>query len=156
MVNAERCTSLLTETQMSHSYATFSFPVLSPSSFTLFFFFSPSAPCSFDPTFLTVKGLTLIYHNGHSLYENPLGTPISIQNPLSIQGNKINHIISYKDDKVGRALLLPRRESCTGFLNFFYWIWPAMLTFMLVFMSGKLLFDIQIMTVRGGFSPKLH
>lgn len=37
----------------------------------------------------------------------------------------------------------------------FYWIWPDALVSMLVFMSGKLLFDIQIMSARGS-SPELQ
>lgn len=64
---------------------------------------------------LTVYGLTLIQHCSHSLYKNPLGIPISILIPLSIQGNNINHIISYQDDKVGLALSVSCRESCTSF-----------------------------------------
>lgn len=69
--------------------------------------------------FLTVYGLTLIHHNSHSLYKNPLGIPISIQIPLSIQGNNINHIISYQDDKVGLALSVSCRKSRTSFFILF-------------------------------------
>lgn len=64
---------------------------------------------------LTVYSFTLIHHNSHSLYKNPLAIPISVQIPLSIQGNNINHIISYQDDKVGLALSVSCRKSCTSF-----------------------------------------
>lgn len=114
LINAERCISpfffFFTEAPMSHSYGTFWFPVLSPSVF-----------CPFLPDVLLIKqsltayGLTLIQHYSHSLYKNPLGIPISILIPLSIQGNNINHIISYQDDKVGLALSVSCRESCTSF-----------------------------------------
>ena len=137
---------------MSHSYGTFRFPVLSPSAFSPF----PPLDVILIEQSLRVYGFTLIRHYSHSLYSNPLGFPISIQIPLSIQGNNINHIISYQDDKVGLALSVSCRESCT---SFFYWIWPDALAFMLVVMSCKLLFDIQIMSEEGGgggFSPELQ
>lgn len=69
--------------------------------------------------FLTVYGLTLIHRNSHSLYKNPLGIPISIQIPLSIQSNNINHIISYQDDKVGLAFSMSCRKSHTSFFILF-------------------------------------
>lgn len=68
---------------------------------------------------LTVYGLTLIHHYSHSLYKNALGIPISVLIPLSIQGNNINHIISYQDDKVGLALSVSCRKSRTSvFIGF--------------------------------------
>lgn len=127
---------------MSHSYGTF----MISSFVTICFLPFPLRDVLLIEQYLTVNGLTLIRRNSHSLYKKktPLGVPISIQIQLSIQGNNINHIISYHDDKVGLALSVSCRKSSASFFFFFYWIWPNALAFMLVFMSGKLLFDIQI------------
>lgn len=152
LVNAECCISLCAETPMSHSYGTF----MISSFVTICFLPFPLRDVLLIEQYLTVNGLTLIRRNSHSLYKKktPLGVPISIQIQLSIQGNNINHIISYHDDKVGLALSVSCRKSSASFFFIFYWIWPNALAFMLVFMSGKLLFDIQITS--GGFSPMLR
>lgn len=54
---------------------------------------------------LAAHGSSLIHRNSHRLHKNPLGVPISVLIPLSIQGNNINHIISHQGDKVGLASL---------------------------------------------------
>lgn len=134
---------------MAHSW----FPVLSPSVFSPFlcvmFFWSNNISQWMALLWSAVIVIACIKK------KTLLGVPISIQIQLSIQGNNINHIISYHDDKVGLALSVScRKSSASFFLNIFYWIWPNALAFMLVFMSGKLLFDIQITS--GGFSPMLR
>lgn len=121
-----------------------------------FFFFlsSPLLDVLLIEQSLAVHGPTLIRRNSHRLYKNPLGIPISVLIPLSIEGNNINHIISHQGDKVGLALSVSCRKSCSGFFSphlFIYWISLDALALMLLFMSGKLLFDIQIMwEERGG------
>lgn len=134
---------------MSHSHGTFWFLLLSPS----VFFVLSSAWCSFDRTISRSALPTLIRRNSHRLYKNPLGIPISVLIPLSIEGNNINHIISHQGDKVGLALSVSCHKSRSGFFSphlFIYWISLDALTLMLLFMSGKLLFDIQIMWEGGG------
>lgn len=117
---------------------------------TICFFFlsSPLLDVLLIEQSLAVHGPTLIRRNSHCLYKNPLGILISVLIPLSIEGNNISHIISHQGDKVGLALSVSRRKSCSGFFSphpFIYWISLDALALMLLFMSSKLLFDIQIM-----------
>lgn len=116
LVNAECCISLCAETPMSHSYGTF----MISSFVTICFLPFPLRDVLLIEQYLTVNGLTLIRRNSHSLYKKktPLGVPISIQIQLSIQGNNINHIISYHDDKVGLALSVSCRKSSASFFFF--------------------------------------
>lgn len=110
LINAECCISLFTDTNESQLWH------IQISSFVTVCFLSfPLLDVLLIEQSLTVYGLTLIHHNSQSLYKNPLGIPISVQIPLSIQGNNINHIISYQDDKVGLALSVSCRKSCTSF-----------------------------------------
>lgn len=111
LINAECCISLfyrdINESQL--------WQFLISSFVTICFLSFPLLDVLLIEQSLTVYGLTLIHHNSHSLHKNPLGIPISVLIPLSIQGNNINHIISYQDDKVGLALSVSCRKSCTSF-----------------------------------------
>lgn len=112
LVNAECCISLCAETPMSHSYGTF----MISSFVTICFLPFPLRDVLLIEQYLTVNGLTLICVIVIACIKKPLlGVPISIQIQLSIQGNNINHIISYHDDKVGLALSVSCRKSSTSF-----------------------------------------
>lgn len=152
LVNAECCISLCAETPMSHSYGTF----MISSFVTICFLPFPLRDVLLIEQYLTVNGLTLIRRNSHSLYKKktPLGVPISIQIQLSIQGNNINHIISYHDDKVGLALSVSCRKSSASF--FFFLLDLAQCT---CIHAGVYEWQIAVWypnNVGGGFSPMLR
>lgn len=97
---------------MAHSW----FPVLSPSVFSPFlcvmFFWSNNISQWMALLWSAVIVIAC------TKKKTPLGVPISIQIQLSIQGNNINHIISYHDDKVGLALSVSCRKSSASFFLF--------------------------------------